>query len=71
MTYDDPEDLAKMKAAEKVPKYEPFTNRTPLICDNAESLSNGVGTICNPCGIRCKGFLLLEKAAKQVLCKAV
>ena len=39
-----------IKSKELEPNYEPFTNRTPLVCPNLES---GIGSICNPCGIMC------------------
>ena len=62
---------AKLKAADKEPRYEPFTNRTPLNCDKySDQLSrferfvlkrahtNGIGNVCNPCGIDCHGKAL-------------
>ena len=59
--------------AETAPRYEPFTNRKPLDCslllDRYDSyddmivtsvLKSGVGTICNPCGVKCTGKLIPE-----------
>ena len=43
----------------KEPRYYPFTNRTPLVCPNADSLPNGIGSICNPCGVKCEGMILM------------
>lgn len=40
----------RIEAAERDPRYEPFENRTPLVCDNGEEF----GSICNPCGKRCE-----------------
>ena len=61
----------KLKGTEKEPRYEPFTNRTPLNCDEysdqlsrferfvlKEAHTNGIGNVCNPCGIDCTGKAL-------------
>ena len=52
-----PEYLRIMKKAERKPRYEPFRNRTPLVCQDEEAalFENGIGTICHPCGLRCEG----------------
>lgn len=46
----------KILNAEKEPRFEPFVNRTPLVCPESSNLTNEVGTICNPCGVRCTGI---------------
>ena len=58
--------VSKIKNAEKVPRYEPFANRTPLVCETGspshyktKSYSSGVGNICNPCGVPCTGTVEL------------
>ena len=47
-----------IRSKEVEPRYEPFTNRTPLICPNLES---GIGSICNPCGEPCIGLFSTQK----------
>ena len=56
--------ISKMYNAKKMPRYEPFANRTPLVCDDYYipdpyntrlDMSNGIGHICNPCGVPCTG----------------
>ena len=51
-----------MKKAERRPRYEPFRNRTPLVCQDEEAalFENGIGTICHPCGLRCEGKFFVE-----------
>ena len=71
---------AIIEAAEKEPRFEPFLNRTPLVCDDVfetfnisgtkpifgsswsryreffhSAYWNGVGSICKPCGVSCRG----------------
>ena len=55
-------DFYNSSAAEKEPRYEPFTDRTPLVCDNHYIWGNGIGSICNPCGVWCEGNVALKSA---------
>ena len=36
--------VSKIKNAEKVPRYEPFANRTPLVCEDAWAYMNITGS---------------------------
>ena len=51
-----------IKKGELKENYEPFTNRTPLVCTEQQMKErsyflkpNGIGSICNPCGVPCRG----------------
>ena len=66
--------ISEISKTEKAPRYEPFANRTPLVCENVErpvgfyyeKFFNGVGNICNPCGVPCKGTVF--KALSLISC---
>ena len=53
--------ITKIVQAELKPRYKPFEKRTQLDCSlivDSSNLTNKVGTICNPCGVKCTGELI-------------
>ena len=59
--------ITKIVQAELEPRYKPFEKRKPLDCSlfvDSSNLTNKVGTICNPCGVKCTGELISEFITK-------